>query len=154
MKREGHLYLLIGLIVTILVSFQFNPFKEGTGQPVSKVKKIDNFRQLMVNVKCNIYFIKGEEQGIVYEGPARLVNNINIDINKEVVTINKTNTNFRDFLFGWLYPSAGKRLNIYIVVHDLNALETGGKAKISIPPNSRNMQVVYSVDKGYRIFQL
>ncbi len=143
MKREGHLYLLIGLIAGVLVFFQFNPFITGNENLVSKVKKVDEFKQLLVNVKCNIYFIEGEDQGIVYEGPASMVKNIRITVDQGCITIDRASSNLKGLFFGWMNRKFVNPVNIYIVVHDIHSLETGNTTKMIVMDDLKNNKLIF-----------
>jgi hypothetical protein len=123
MKREGHIYLVIGLIVATLVFLQYNPFFKHSEKFVTEVKQVGEFKHLMVNVNCNIFFVEGEQQGIVYEGPANLVKNIQIDIQKDCISINRKGFTLNNLLFGWMHVKPGKQLNVYVVIRDMNSLE-------------------------------
>jgi hypothetical protein len=145
MKREGQLYLLIGLIAAALVFFQFNPLVRRSEKFVTEVKKVGEFNHLSVNVKCNIFFVEGEEQGIVYEGPASMVKKIRIDIQKGCISINKTGFALNDFLFGWIHPERNDQLNVYVVIRDINSLDATELSENILPcsPGGEN-RILYS----------
>ena len=149
MKREGHFYLLIGLVVAALVFFQFNPVMAPSGKLVSEVKKIDEFKQLLVNVKCNIYFVEGENQGIVYEGPQRLVKNIKINVDKECITISKAKSGLTGILIGWIDTSLSKPLNVYIVVRDIKSIEMADSPKMILSENLKNNRIIFPFNSDY-----
>lgn len=155
MKREGQLYLLIGLIVAALVFFQFNPLAKRSEKFVTEVKKVGEFNHLSVNVNCNIFFVEGEEQGIVYEGPASMVKKIRIDIQKGCISINQTGFALNDFLFGWIYPKAGEQLNVYVVIRDINSLETGDLSENILPCSSGGEnRILYSSAVNHMAFKI
>lgn len=104
MKREGQYYLLIGLLVCALAFLQFNPFKKERLAVVSDVKKITEIDQLIIKMKCNVFFIEGDEQSIVYEAPARLIEKIRIDNNKGFVTIGMEKKGIVARLWEYFHP--------------------------------------------------
>ncbi len=123
MKREGQLYIAIGLLAVALVFIQFNPFIQIKQPSLTQVKKIGEFRQLSVNLNCNVFLVQGDAQSIVYEGPSRIIKKIRIDIDHDRVTIHREKESWKGFLFGWLDKQQGKEVNIYVVVKDIHGIE-------------------------------
>lgn len=157
MKREGHIYLVLGMIVAALVFLQYNPFYKPGEKIVTEVKKIDEFNHLMVNVNCNIFFVEGEQQGIVYEGPASVVKNIRIDVQKDYISINKKDITLYNVLFGWIHARTGNRLNVYVVIRDMNSLEIGdisGKILSCTSGSGGGSPVLYTATVNQMTFYL
>jgi hypothetical protein len=125
MKREGHLYLLIGLVVSALVFMQFNPFTRNRNKIISEVKEISGISRLLLDVQCNIFFVEGDHPGIIYEGPESLVRSIKMDVNKGIVTIKNSQGGLISILSNWINPQNSKLLNIYVVVKDISSIEIG-----------------------------
>lgn len=129
MKREGQYYLLIGLLVCALAFLQFNPFKKERLAVVSDVKKITEIDQLIIKMKCNVFFIEGDEQSIVYEAPARLIEKIRIDNNKGFVTIGMEKKGIVARLWEYFHPVSDNRINIYVIVRNIKAIQVGDLLK-------------------------
>jgi hypothetical protein len=122
-KREGHIYLLIGLIIAGLLFFQYNPFNASAEKPVSEVRPLSGFSRMLLDVNCNIFFVEGDNPGIVYEGPEKLVRNLNIDVKEGCLIISNKHKNLSNIFKGWLYPGQTELLNIYVVVKDINTID-------------------------------
>jgi len=123
MKREGHIYILVSLFVAVLLFSQYNPFRTSPEKIVSEVKQVSGFSRLILDVNCNIFFVEGENPGIVYEGPGKVIKNIRIDVKEGCVTIRNKNKNIANIFDGWLNPGKTELLNIYVVVKDISAIE-------------------------------
>ena len=137
MKREGVLYLLIGVVISSLILFQYFPLNKSRNRLVSEVTPVDQFSRILLGVKCNIFFVEGDQQSIVYEGPSALVKNIKVEVKNGTVEIRKTSAGPLSLIADWLIPGAPQLLNIYVVVKDIRAvkidslLENAGSANLS-----------------------
>jgi hypothetical protein len=137
MKREGVLYLLIGVVISSLILFQYFPLSKQRSRLVSEVRQVEQFNRIRLGVKCNIFFVEGDQQSIVYEGPSRLVKDIRVEVRNGTVEISKTGPGPLHMLADWLMPGGPQLLNIYVVVKDIRAvkidslLENAGSANLS-----------------------
>ena len=67
MKREGLIYILVGMVVSALMFLQDNPFSAPDKNFVTEVKQFPGFNRIQLDIRCNIFLLEGEKHGIVYE---------------------------------------------------------------------------------------
>lgn len=86
MKKELIYYSILTLTIALLLFFETNLFKDNTAY-VSKVIDIESFDKLDIDLDCNIYVSLGEEQKVVFEGPAKYLNNVETRLEDGVLKI-------------------------------------------------------------------
>lgn len=118
MKWEIHLYSGFGLLIIMLLVIQAY-FLRSEEPPYSRVKSIDQFNQLQVDMECNIFLIEGDRQNILVEGPSEKIRDIETIYNEGCITIRENGkkllSRFKDFII-----NKSQRINIYITVNDLD----------------------------------
>ncbi|HLF33546.1 MAG TPA: DUF2807 domain-containing protein [Cyclobacteriaceae bacterium] len=133
MKREGHIYLLIGLMATALIFHQYNPFKYRREKLYTEVRQIEKFNKLFLDIQCNIFIVEGERPGIVYEGSKRLLRNIEIEVKEGCVFIRNNKEAVWNALSGIFTLGSPQLLNIYVVVRDIDSVDIEELLSLSGP---------------------
>lgn len=149
MKKELHLYLLVCSLILIASIFQSNVFKERKKKETSNVNTLDSFRQLLVEIDCNIFVIEGENQNILIEGSSELLNAIETVNNSGCITIHRKHKSFLKSVLALLSRKHNK-INIYITVNnfdDFNILPV--KSQLNIKYSSRD-RIGLILDKGQK----
>lgn len=86
MKKELIYYSVLTLSIALLLFFETNLFQDNTGS-ISKVINTDSFEKLDIDLDCNIYVSLGDEQKVVFEGPANYLNSVRTDLEDGVLKI-------------------------------------------------------------------
>ena len=75
MKKEIIYYSILTLAIALLLVFETNLFSEES-KYVSKVVEVEEFERLDIDLDCDIYVSLGEEQKVVFEGPASFLDQV------------------------------------------------------------------------------
>lgn len=99
MKRETVYYAILTLIITALLFFETDLFR-GEKTNVSKVIEIEKFEKLNIEIECDIFVSLGDEQKVVFEGPANYIDKVNASNEDGVLDISCKATGLFASLFG------------------------------------------------------
>lgn len=97
-------------------------FKSSTSEDTlvaSKVENLSNVDQLMINIKSNIYIVKGEVQNILVEGPEKILQKIETVECDGCLTIKNREVGYLAMALNF-FNSKKSEVNIYITLPDLN----------------------------------
>ena len=120
MKREIYIYSILGIITCFLIFYQFN-FHVDEGETIaSNIKKIKGINQLTIDINSNVFFVEGEGEHILVEGPAKKLERIETLIHNGSVIITEHKKTFLAGIFGFLSFEEND-INIYITVKDLDS---------------------------------
>ena len=86
MKKELIYYAILTLIIALLLFFETDLFRNNEAY-ISKVIDFESFDKLDIDLDCNIYVSLGEEQKVVFEGPAKYFNNLKTKLEDGVLKI-------------------------------------------------------------------
>lgn len=112
MKRELIYYSILTLVIAALLFFETDLLRLKS-QHSTKVIDIESFEKLDIDLDCNIYVSLGEEQKVVFEGPAQLLQRVQTEMQNGVLTITERSPSFFAQLLG-VEPSEHNDLNVYI----------------------------------------
>lgn len=112
MKREMIFYSILTLVIAVLLFFETDllPLKS---QQATKVIDVASFEKLDIDLECNIYVSLGDQQKVVFEGPAQLLQRVKTELNNGVLTITERSPGVFAQLFG-MQPAKYDELNIYV----------------------------------------
>jgi len=135
MKREASIFLIVILVVSGLLLFQFYPILKK--DPVqTRVLELPEFQQLEVDIPYNVFLVEGETNSLVVEGPEKAVSDIFYEFSDTILNINhKRNKWIREWLV-WL-GMYEMEINVYITAKDISLI------------NVTNPEI-YSIQKSYR----
>ena len=86
MKKELIYYSILTLGIALLLFFETNLFRDNTDL-VSKVVDTEAFDKLDIDLDCNIYVSLGDEQKVVFEGPARYMDRVETRLENGVLKV-------------------------------------------------------------------
>ena len=112
MKRELIYYSILTLVIAALLFFETDLLRLKSQQS-TRVIDIESFEKLDIDVECNIFVSLGDEQKVVFEGPAQLLQRVQTEMNDGVLTITERSPGFFAQLFG-VQPAEHEDLNVYI----------------------------------------
>ncbi|MBR9997717.1 MAG: DUF2807 domain-containing protein [Cyclobacteriaceae bacterium] len=136
MKWEFQLYAGFGLLIVLLLLLQTSILQLEKGS-VSEVNAIDSFNQLMVDIECNVFLMKGEKQNILVEGPGNKIRNIETVNNGGCVTVKEKGKRLISRVMDFI-KHRNDRVNIYITVNNLD--------DICIETNDEQPEVKYTAE--------
>jgi len=119
MKREIYIYSILGIITCFLIFYQFSFQIDEEESIASSIKKISGINQLSIDIDCNIFFVEGEGEHILVEGPAKKLVRIETSIHDGSVNITEHKKTFLAGIFSFLNIEKNN-INIYITVKDLD----------------------------------
>lgn len=86
MKKELIYYSILTLGIALLLFFETNLFRDNTDL-VSKVVETEAFDKLDIDLECNIYVSLGDEQKVVFEGPAKYLDRVETRLENGVLKV-------------------------------------------------------------------
>lgn len=86
MKKELIYYSILTLGIALLLFFETNLFRDNTDL-VSKVVDTVAFDKLDIDLDCNIYVSLGDEQKVVFEGPAKYLDRVETRMENGVLKV-------------------------------------------------------------------
>ena len=119
MKREIYIYSILGIITCFLIFYQFNFQLDEEESIASNIKKIKGINQLSIDINCNVFFVEGEGDHILVEGPAKKLLRIETSIHDGSVNITEHKKTFLAGIFSF-FNIEENNINIYITVKDLD----------------------------------
>ena len=119
MKREIYIYSILGIITCFLIFYQVNFQVDEAESIASNIKKIKGINQLSIDINCNVFFVEGDGDHILVEGPAKKLKKIQTLIHKESVIVTEHKKTFLAGIFSFLNFEENN-INIYITVKDLD----------------------------------
>jgi len=119
MKWEIQSYAGLSFLIIILLIYQSNLIRIENNEPISEVRNIDSFKQLLVDLECNIYLLEGETQNILVEGPSNKLKNIETIYNEGCFTIKENGGKLLSKFFSIINKNKNQ-INIYITINNLN----------------------------------
>ena len=119
MKREIYIYSILGIITCFLIFYQLNLQTDDGESIASNIKKIKGINQLSIDINCNVFFVEGEGEHILVEGPAKKIDRIETSIHDGYVYITEHKKTFLAGIFSFLNFEENN-INIYITVNDLD----------------------------------
>ncbi len=119
MKREIYIYSILGIITCFLIFYQFNLQIDEGESIASNIKKIQGINQLSIDINCNVFFVEGEGEYILVEGPAKKLGKIETLIQEGSVIVTEHKKTFLAGIFSFLNFEENN-INIYITVKDLD----------------------------------
>lgn len=120
MKKELIYYSLLIAVIAVLLFFETNLFNDNT-QFISKVVDVESFEKLDIDLDCNIYVSLGEEQKVVFEGPAKYLDKVQTNLDNGVLKISCSKPGFFAELFDNKSDKTGE-VNIYVKLTDADQL--------------------------------
>ena len=120
MKREIYIYSILGIITCFLIFYQFNFQLDEEESIASSIKEIKGIKQLSIDINCNVFFVEGEGEHILMEGPAKKLLRIETSIHDGFVNITEHKRTFLAGIFSFLNIEENN-INIYITVNDLDS---------------------------------
>ncbi len=119
MKREIYIYSILGIITCFLIFYQFNFQIDEEESIASNIKKIKGINQLSIDIKCNVFFVEGEGEHILVEGPARKLLRIETNTHDGSVNITEHKKTLLAGIFSFLNIEEND-INIYVTIKDLD----------------------------------
>jgi len=86
MKKELIFYSILTAVIALLLFFETDLFQDKT-QYISQIVKVEAFEKLDIDLDCDIFVSLGEEQKIVFEGPANYLSKVKTSLDKGVLKI-------------------------------------------------------------------
>lgn len=120
MKKELIYYSLLTLVIALLLFFETNLFNDNTDF-VSKVIEVEAFEKLDIDIDCNIYVSLGDEQKVVFEGPANYLKKVETHMENGVLKISCKKPGMLAELFG-ADGKGSESVNVYIKLTNANQL--------------------------------
>jgi len=120
MKKEFIYYSVLTLVIALLLFFETNLFNDNT-KFVSKVVEVEEFQKLDIDLDCNIYVSLGEEQKVVFEGPAKYLSKVETRLENGVLTIFCKKPGLFAELFNYSTENP-ESVNIYVKLTDSDQL--------------------------------
>ena len=99
MKKEIIYYSILTLAIALLLVFETNLFSEES-KYVSKVVEVEEFERLDIDLDCDIYVSLGEEQKVVFEGPAAFLDQVETQLVNGVLKITHKQPGLLSKIFG------------------------------------------------------
>jgi hypothetical protein len=118
MKWEFQLYSGFGLLIILLLIFQVYLFQSDE-PPYSRVKTVDQFNQLLVEMECNVFLIEGDKQNILVEGPSEKIRKIETTYHEGRITIRESSNKLLSRVMSFFVKNPEK-VNIYITLNNLD----------------------------------
>ena len=122
MKAELKLYCCLGFLILLILLFRINIPDGNSGSNTSLADEISTFDELLVEMNCEVFFVKGEKNRIVYEGPEKIIDNIETIHNEGSILIKKKSNKILSGMIDFL-KNRKNSLTIYISVTCLDNLE-------------------------------
>jgi hypothetical protein len=136
MKWELKLYASFGFLIILLLFLQTQYFRT-ENKSYSDVNPINSFSHLMLDIECNVFLIKGEDQHILLEGPGSRIKNIITTNNRGCIVVRENGKGWISRLMS-LIKSEKEKVNIYITLNNLN--------NIKIETRDKQPEVKYSAE--------
>ena len=86
MKKELIYYSILTIVIALLLFFETDLFNDNT-KFVSKIVKFEAFEKLDIDLECDIFVSLGEEQKVVFEGPANYLSKVQTIMDNGVLRI-------------------------------------------------------------------
>ncbi len=122
MRKELIYYSILTLIIAGLLFFETNIIGFNS-ENITKVIKISNWEKLDIDLACNIYVSVGDEQKVVFEGPARYIERVETHLENGILKISAKEVSFFSQLFRGNSADI-ESLNVYIKITDADQLIT------------------------------
>lgn len=120
MKKELIYYSILTLTIALLLIFETNLFKDNTTH-VSKVINTETFEKLDIDLDCNIYVALGDEQKVVFEGPAKYLDKVETKLEDGVLKISCKKPGLFSSWFSST-PKDNESVNVYVKLTHANQL--------------------------------
>ena len=119
MKREIYIYSILGILTCFLIYIQLNFRTDEEQEIASSIRKINDIKQLIIDLNCNVYLMQGEGEHLLLEGPQKKISRIIASNQNGCVKISQHKKTFMAGVFNFL-DFEENNINIYITVKDLS----------------------------------
>lgn len=145
MKKELIYYALLALVIIALIAYQVISTKNE-----SRIIKVEAFEKIKVEVDCQIFVSRGEEQKVVIEGPAPYLDRIEVQMDHGMLVLSEKEQGLTSQIFG-TYGQKQEKISLYLRIRSNDELIVPDKTRLI--SNEKSLRVTESSAANLSPFQ-